>query len=221
LNKVLVVAPHLDDEVLGCGGAIVAHVERGDMVHTCFVAHRVYDHVYDEVRMEAQRKNAAQAAVELGYDKMSFLDLPDERLDESLQRIIIPLEEYARQVNPDVVYSPFGGDNNQDHRAVARAMQVVMRPMGPVKAKRWLLYEVPSSTEWAPNVGGPMFRPTVYLDVKGTLHKKSEALRCYEDECRPYPNPRSPEGLKALAMKRGMEAGMEYAEAFMLARERC
>ncbi|RJQ28967.1 PIG-L family deacetylase [Candidatus Parcubacteria bacterium] len=219
-EQVLIISPHLDDEVLGCGGAIIRHVEAGDVIHVCFVAHRVYGHFYNADVMDRQRANSHAAAGRLGYQSETFLDLPDERLDECLQDIIIPLEACAAQLSPDIVYSPFPGDNNQDHRAVARAAQVIMRPFGLVKARRWVFYEAPSSTESAPNVGDAVFRPTAYLDIADVLEKKIDALRCYTDECRPFPNPRSPEGLRALAMKRGMEAGMEMAEAFMLVRER-
>jgi len=220
-NKiVLVVSPHLDDEVLGCGGVIARHVAQGDKVHVCFVAHRVYDHVYDAAKMEIEKEHAIYAKEVIGYNEFHFLDMNDERLDACIQDIIIPLEKYITLTKPQIVYSPFLNDNNQDHQAVAKAVQVVLRPVAVPFVECWLMYETPSSTEQAPSVGILGFQPNVYYDIGDYLNKKLKALACYETEARPFPNPRSPEGIKALAMKRGMECGLENAESFMLVRER-
>lgn len=218
-RKVLVIAPHLDDEILGCGGAIARHVAAGDGVHVVFVAHRVYGHVHDPEVMKEQLLHAEKAQKVLGYKAYTFLDLPDERLDNCLQDIIIPLEKIFAQVDPSIVYSPYSWDNNQDHRAVAQAVQVVLRPMASSSVRRWLMYETPSSTEQAPNAGSPVFSPTVYKNISSQLETKIKALACYETEQNAFPHPRSSEGLRALAMKRGMEAGIKMAEAFMLVRE--
>lgn len=220
LRRVMVVAPHLDDEVLGCGASIFRHVQDGDQVSVCFIANRVYGHEYDAGKMSVELEHAKEAKKILAYQKEEFLNLPDERLDRCLQEIIIPLEKIIYSLKPEIIYSPFVFDNNQDHRAVAQALQVVLRPLAAHFVSRWLMYETPSSTEQAPNVGTPVFQPTVYNSIEDIIDVKIEALNCYETELRRYPHPRSPEGLKALAMKRGMEAGMAYAEAFMLVREK-
>lgn len=218
--KVLIIAPHLDDEVLGCGGAIRRHVTAGDTVQVCFVAHRVYGHKYDAARMAVELDHAEKVRNQLGYKAFELLDLPDERLDNCLQEIIIPLEGYVQNFKPQIVYSPFIGDNNQDHQAVARAVQVVLRPSAVPYVQRWLVYETPSSTEQAPAAGqATSFSPSFYLDIANVMDAKIDALQHYETEARAYPHPRSLEGLRALAMKRGMEAGLALAEAFMLMRE--
>ena len=219
-KKVMVIAPHLDDEVLGCGATIMRHVQKGDEICVCFIAHRVYDHIYNQEKMDVEIEHSKQAKKILGYNQQHFLNLPDERLDNCLQDIIIPLEDYIYDVKPDIVYSPFIFDNNQDHRATAQAVQVVIRPASSQFVYRWLMYETPSATEQAPYAGTPSFKPTVYINIEEQIKMKIEALSCYETELRKYPHPRSAEGIKALAMKRGMEAGMAFAEALMLLRER-
>lgn len=219
-NNVLIIAPHFDDEVLGCGGIIAKHVDQGDVVYVCIVAHRVYNHTYDAAKMEVEKKHAARVKEVLGYQNIHFLDMNDERLDVCIQDIIIPIERYMMHVKPQIVFSPFCNDNNQDHQAVAKATQVVLRPSVATFVKKWLMYETPSSTDQAPYVGISGFQPNVYFDVGNYLDAKLKALACYETEARTYPNPRSSEGIKALAMKRGMECGMRFAEGFMLAREK-
>jgi LmbE family N-acetylglucosaminyl deacetylase len=220
-NKIaLVVSPHLDDEVLGCGGVIARHVAQGDKVHVCFVANRVYDHVYNAEKMEIEKEHAFKAKEMIEYNELHVLDLNDERLDARVQDIIIPLEKYVTRIKPQIVYSPFCNDNNQDHQAVAKAVQVVLRPVAVPFVERWLMYETPSSTDQAPSVGIQGFQPNVYYDIGDYLDKKLKALACYETEVRPFPNPRSSEGVKTLAMKRGMECGLSCAEGFMLVREK-
>ena len=220
-NKtVLVIAPHLDDEALGCGGVISNHVDRGDKVCVCFVAHRVYNHVYDAKKMEIEKEHSMNAKEIMGYHESCFLDLNDERLDLCIQDIIIPLEEYLMKIKPQIVYSPFCNDNNQDHQAVAKAVQVVLRPSAVPFVERWMIFETPSSTDQGPPVGTLGFQANVYYDIGNHIDKKLEAIASYKTESRPYPNPRSPDGIKALAMKRGMECGLNYAESFMLAREK-
>jgi N-acetylglucosamine malate deacetylase 1 len=218
--KILVIAPHMDDEVLGCGGNIRKHVSNGDSVSVCFVANRAYDHKYDEQKIAIELTHARSAQKILGYQNFHFLNLPDERLDTCVQDIIIPLEEYVFSIRPEVVYSPFRNDNNQDHQAVAKALQVVLRPVAVTFLNRWLMYETPSCTEQSPAPGIFGFQPNVFSDISDYLDIKLKALACYETEARKFPHPRSPEAVRALAMKRGAEAGYALAESFMLARER-
>ncbi|HHL40444.1 MAG TPA: PIG-L family deacetylase [Deltaproteobacteria bacterium] len=217
--KVLVVAPHMDDEVLGCGASIARHVEAGDEVHVCFIAHRVYDHRYDEARNEVEKGHANAARKVLGYGEAVFFGLDDERLDLCVQDILIPLEEYIYKFRPHTVYCPFRGDNNQDHRAVFDAARVALRPSAAHFVDRLLMYETPSSTEQSPPLPENVFYPNLYVDVKAQLGSKIEALACYETEKRAFPHPRSAEAVEVLARKRGVEAGFEYAEAFMVLRE--
>lgn len=217
--NVFVIAPHMDDEVLGCGGTIARHVTNGDRVTVCVVANRAYGHKYDK-EIIAEEKQAAEAAKKvLGYEQLYFLDLPDERLDSSIQDIIIPLEELFNAAEAEVAYTCHGGDLNQDHRAVFQASMVVLRPHSAVKPRRVLSYEVPSSTDQVFPIVSMAYQPNFYVDISGQLPKKIDALRCYERETRQFPHPRSLEGMEVYAKKRGTEAGLKAAEAFVILRD--
>ncbi len=218
--KVLIIAPHMDDEVLGCGGTIAKHLEEGNSVFVCFIAHRAYGHEFNEEKNEIEKRHAIKAKGVLGYKEQAFFELSDERLDGCIQDIIIPLEGCLFRLKPDIVYCPFREDNNQDHRAVFDAARVVLRPSATPFLKSIYMYEVPSSTEQSPPLLESVFLPNCHVDVTKYIDKKIEAFRCYETERRAYPHPRSEEALRVLAQKRGIEAGFEYAEAFMLLRNR-
>ncbi len=218
--NVLVIAPHMDDEVLGCGGVIARHKDAGDKVWVIFVAHRIYNHQFDEQRNRTEMSHALRAKDVLGYDEAVFLNLPDERLDGSVQDIIIPLEREVGKIKPDTVYVPFRGDNNQDHRAVFDAARVVLRPSASPYIKNIYMYEAPSSTEQSPPLLENAFLPNYYVNILDHIEIKLKALACYETEYRPFPHPRSEENVKVLAQKRGAEIGIAYSEAFMILRQK-
>lgn len=220
-NKVIiVVAPHMDDEVLGCGGVISRHKSMGDKVIVVFVAHRIYNHHFNQKKNEIEINHALKAKALLKYDKAIFLGLNDERLDACAQDIIIPLEKCIKQFMPSIVYTPFKGDNNQDHRAVFDAIRVILRPMATDFIKEVNMYEVASSTDQSPPLKDNAFLPNYYVDIKDFIDKKIKALKYYETEKREYPHPRSTKALKILAQKRGTEIGYEYAEAFVNVRRK-
>ncbi len=219
--RVLVIAAHMDDEVLGAGGTIIRHVKRGDEVHVCCVAHRKYDNAFDAARNAREMASARQAQQVLGYASLEFLGLPDERLDACLQDIIIPLERCIEKIDPEIAYVNHRGDLNQDHRAVFHASMVGLRTSHRPSLRSVLCYETASSTEQSPPVPEMAFLPNWHVDITDFIDRKIAALECYETERRQYPHPRSVEAVRVLASRRGIESGFNAAEAFMLLRQRC
>lgn len=217
--NVLVVVPHMDDEVLGCGGAIARHVLNEDYVTVCVVANRAYGHEYDPELILKEKEACENAKVMLGYQDLIFLDLPDEQLDRSQIDIITPLENVVGRCKPDMVYGPHWGDINQDHRAVFEAVRVVCRPFGETRPAVLRAFEVPSSTDQVPRDDERVFLPNYYVNIEDFLNRKLKAMDCYSKELKDFPHPRSIEGLRIFAQKRGMEVGMKAAEAFVVLRD--
>lgn len=211
----MVIAPHMDDEVLGCGGVIFKHKAKGDKVWVIFAANRVYGHCFDRKRNLIEKSHALHAKSCMGYDDAIFLDLQDERMDCCIQDIVIPLEKHISRIKPEIVYLPFQGDNNQDHRAVFNAARVVLRPSATPFVNEVNMYEIPSSTEQSPALPENIFMPNFYVDIKKYIGRKIKALECYKTEKRVFPHPRSARSVRALSCKRGAEIGFEFAEAFM------
>ena len=217
--KVLIIAAHMDDEVLGCGGTICRHVEQGDEVHVCFVANRAYNHIYDKDLIGEEKKATKSAQKILGYHSSSFLDLNDEQLDAKQIDLIVPIERVVQFWNPEIVYTHHRGDANQDHRAVFQASVIACRVISSQRIRRLLCYEVPSSTDQVAPFPEFAFYPNYYVNIGDSIEKKIRAMEAYVKEIREFPHPRSSEGLDVYAKKRGMEIGMRAAEAFMLVRE--
>lgn len=222
-KRVLVVAAHPDDEVLGCGGTIARHAHAGDEVHVVILAEgatsrsdaRDTDAFADE--LGALKAASESAAAILGAVGVTVHDLPDNRLDSlALLDVVKAVEAHVERVAPEIVYTHHPGDCNADHRVVFDAVLAATRPLPGSTVRTLLTFEVASSTEWGG--GQSPFVPDWFVDVSGTLLRKLDALDAYDLEMRPWPHPRSREAVEALARWRGATVGCEAAEAFSLVR---
>ena len=223
--KVLVVASHPDDEVLGCGGTIAKHVQAGDEVHVVIMGEgRGYRNIKGTAKKAAQIlggntiKEAARKAKDiLGVSMLTIHSLPDNKMDTvPLLEVTRMVEVHIENMRPDIVYTHHAGDLNIDHRITHQAVMTACRPLPGCSVKTILCFEIPSSTEW-----GQGFEPDWFVDVTKVWEKKQEALLAYESEMRDFPHPRSRRGISYLAQWRGATVGVEVAEAFMLARRIC
>jgi len=221
-KKILVVAAHPDDEVLGCGAAVARLVQEGHGVTTVILGEGVTARYSDGAtgRQDQEKKRLKEqmtaANQVLGVKDVYQLDLPDNKLDTvSLLEIVQRLEEIKRQVRPDTVFTHHWGDLNIDHRITYNAVMTACRPLKGEPVRDIYAFEVPSSSEWAyPR----SFDPTLYMDVEGTIMQKIKAMRCYRSEMRPAPHPRSAKSLLAIAQRWGSVSGYTYAEAFQIVR---
>jgi len=223
---ILAVVAHPDDEVLGCGGTLAAWARSGAQTHVLCLADgetaRYQDRTVPEAmaRISARHEAAHKAAEILGLSSIRFLDLPDNRLDGiDLLDVIRPIEALIREIAPDTVYTHHGGDLNLDHRIAHQAVTTACRPLPGFPVRRIYAFETPSSTDWATEAHGPVFRPNLFVDIADTLEHKIASLVAYDKEMHPFPHPRSLEGVSVLARQRGASVGVSAAEAFMLVRE--
>ena len=218
-NRVLVIAAHPDDELLGVGATLAKHVAAGDLVEAIVVSEGASSRYAEGADTELQRAGQ-RAAKELGLAKLTFLGLPDQRLDTlPLIEVTQTIERHLDALAPHVVYTHHWGDVNRDHRVVCEAVSVACRPIGDRFPHRVLCFETPSSTEWSPPDVQSAFVPNVFVDVTSTLDAKLRAMACYASELRPAPHPRSLEALRARAGYWGQIVTRPYAEAFVLLRE--
>lgn len=224
-RKVLVVAAHPDDEVLGCGGAIARHTALGDEVSVLIVAEGATSRNSEHSRAASADElavlgTAARAANQvLGVQRLNMLDFPDNRLDRvDLLDLIKRIEAEIADWQPEVVYTHHAGDVNIDHRILNDAVVASCRPQPGHCVRILLFYEVASSTEWRPAASGLAFTPDWFVDISAYWATKRRALEAYATEMRAFPHPRSVEAVEHLAGWRGASVGCGYAEAFMLGR---
>lgn len=222
--NVLAIAAHPDDEVLGCGGTLARLAQEGNDVYVAVLGEGITSRHPDRVQADPAAVDALHAACRRAAGRMGAKDpflhrLPDNRFDTlPLLQIVKTVEAIIEKVRPRTVYSHHSGDLNIDHALVARAVLTATRPVAGTPVAEVYAFEVPSSTEWAFAPHEPAFRPDTFVNVEGTLETKIAALAEYKGEVRPFPHPRSPEALRAIARRWGSVAGLPAAEAFKLVR---
>ncbi len=220
MKKIIVLAPHPDDETLGCGGTLLKHKAKGDSVHWLIVTgmHAAVGHT-----PEQKSKRAAEiekVAKAYRFDSVHNLDLPTTRLDTlPLADIIGKIGAVFASVQPEVVYVPFSGDVHSDHVIVFEASAACTKWFRYPSIKRVLAYETLSETDFGIHPAHSGFRPNVFVDIASHLNTKIDIMKLYSGEMGVFPFPRSEEALKALATVRGAAMGSQAAEAFMLLRE--
>ena len=226
MNKILVIAAHPDDEVLGMGGTIAKLTKAGNEVNVLIVTDGSSSQYRDSIDLQKiigdKKKETLACARKLGVKNVYYGMLPDMKLDctphININRVI---EELIDRLEPDTVYTHFWGDVNMDHQNVYRSTLVAVRPVMGQVVKELYCYRVPSSTEWTPCKAETIFMPNVFVDIKEEAEQKYAAFAEYSTELREYPHPRSVQHLKELDIARGLEVGQGPTETFVLLRKLC
>jgi len=220
VNKVLIIAPHPDDETLGCGGTIIKHKSRGDEIYWLIVTNISGDEGFDKDRVKERQKEIDVVSKEYGFKEVFKLDFPTTKLDTIPRvEIIEAISNVVCKVNAELVYVPNRNDVHSDHRVVFDATISSIKSFCYPCIKKILMYEVISETEFAPTFQDNAFAPNSFSDISDYLEEKLSIMMIYKEELGEHPFPRSLEGLKALATFRGATAGVRYAEAFMSLKE--
>ena len=221
-KKILVLAPHADDETLGCGGAMARHVAEGDTVYVAVLTNASVGapELFSAAQIAVVREEARIAHAALGITKTYFEEFPAPRLDsEPSYPIAMAISRLIRETGAEVLYIPFRGDLHNDHRVIFTAALVAARPVPGQTVRTILAYETLSETEWAAPFGDDAFIPTVFVDISATLEQKLAALACFKSQMKPFPNSRSLDAVTALARLRGATVNVLAAEAFHLIRD--
>lgn len=218
--RVLVIAPHPDDETLGCGGTLLKHIAAGDQVSWLIVT-RGHEPRWSSAVLENKEREIAGVAEAYKFANTYRLDYPTTRLDSlSQDEIIAGFHKVIDEAKPSCIYLNHGGDVHTDHRIIFDSVISAIKPFNSKRhgVKRILSYETPSSTDAAPP-SFPNFQPNVFSDITEFIERKLEIMSIYTTEIQSYPLPRALDSIKALARYRGATIGVEYAESFMLVRE--
>ena len=206
--KILVIAPHPDDEVLGMGGTI-KKLSKKNKIILCVVSEGATAQYKDKKMIKVRRDSCKKTAKILGISQTIFLDYPDMRLNLSHLDINKKLEEIIEKYRPEIVYTAPKNDLNLDHQMVFNSTLVACRPKSGVK--QILCYEIQGNTKVP-------FAPNVFENIEKEFPYKIKGFKMYESEIEEFPNPRSITAIENLAIQRGVESGTKKAEAFELIR---
>ena len=214
MNKILVIAAHPDDELLGCGGTVALHKLNGDDV--VFVIVCEGDSLRYDNASTFHQDQIYSAAKILGVSQVHSLKYPDQKLETILLTDLIQsLIDIISEYKPNIIYTQYGGDINRDHKILFEAVQVASRPTEKYIDTIYA-FDTASSTEWAfPR----NFIPDTWVDISKTLDTKLKAMQCYKSELRDYPHPRSIKALQYKAYAWGNQVLVDAAEVFMTIRK--
>jgi len=225
MNRVLVVAAHPDDEILGCGGTMAYLAKMGWDVGVYILGEGITSREMGErcdlsrERVNNLRREAEEANRRLGVNNVFFEAYPDNMLDTVPRlKLVQDVEKLVASFNASVVFTHQPSDLNIDHQCVFHSVITACRPIPGHVVKRIYSFEVLSSTEWQAPSGHIGFRPNVFVDISNYLDEKIAAFSCYSGELKSWPHPRSVEGVCNLAKRRGSTVGVNAAEAFVLQR---
>jgi LmbE family N-acetylglucosaminyl deacetylase len=222
VEKILVVAAHPDDEILGCGGTIAKKIiEDQALVHLLLLSRGIKSRsnlkgIKNKIRTNVNGAHKANNLI--GIKHIELLNFPDNQFDTvSRLKIIKKLEKKIANFKPNTIYTHFKEDLNLDHQITCEAVMTATRPVGGHVVGKIFAFEVCSSTDFS-IVGANSFKPNHFEDISSTIDLKLNALKFYDHEMRKFPHSRSYENIKNLAKVRGASVYKNYAEAFILLR---
>lgn len=219
-ETVLIVAPHADDEALGCGGTILRHKNAGDAIHWMLVTDIPEGGSIGGARSDLRNTEIAAVSEKIGFDGVHRLGFPPTTLDElPLSDIISSMSEVVQKIEPSMIYMPFGGDVHSDHGIVFKAACACTKWFRYPSIKSVRVYETLSETNFALDPTQAGYRPNLYVDISEYMDAKLEVLNIFKSEMGAHPFPRSNRAVQALATLRGSEAGVDSAESFMLLKQ--
>ena len=222
MRNVLVVAPHADDEVLGCGGTIAKHVRSNDKVYVAIMTNAAIGapELFDVETLESVRAEALDSHKTLGVEETFFYDFPAPQLEQYPQyKIAGTLNVLIKEKKIDVMYIPHKGDLHLDHGVIYNASLVAARPLPGQTVRHIYAYETLSETEWGHPTVEAVFIPR-YFNVlsEDDFTKKIKAMECFSSQLKDFPNTRSIKAIEHLGALRGAYVGDYIAEAFDIIR---
>jgi LmbE family N-acetylglucosaminyl deacetylase len=217
-KRILVVAPHPDDETLGAGGTIAKFSQQGHEISVLVVSGHLPP-VYHREDYETTVEEAKRAFAVLGVTNSRFLEIPATMVGQQPVSVVNgKISEFVKDINPHIVLCPFP-DRHVDHRTVFESVMVATRPIGVCRSIEIVAaYETLSETHWnAPHIEAN-FVPNWVVDITEHMDRKLEAVRCYGSQIPESPGARSIDAVNALARFRGTQAGFGFGEGFQLIR---
>ena len=206
----MAIGAHLDDIEIACGGTLAKAVQAGHAVKVLIMSKSGY------TNKEGQIQRSDEVAVLEGLNALHTLGLSDiEILDFETKDIpfrsdvVNAIDIRMAKYNPDIIFTHHPFDTHQAHEGVAKATIAAARRKNTV-----FFYEpiTPSGRSYV------AFKPTMYVDIEGTLDRKIASLKCHTSEYNKFGAEDWIEGVRCRCGFRGYEIGKKYAEAFEILR---
>jgi len=217
MKRILVLSPHADDELLGCGGTLLKLKQQKDIniqlvLMSCFTS--FMNHLQCEVTADERYREFIECSSYISTEKPIYL-FPKRLEDVSSSKIITEIDYVIRYFKPTTIFIP-EPSYHQDHQITYKCGIASCRPtFGHQSIKDIYLYEIPTSI-WsgAENI----YHPNIYSDITPFVDTKISIFQQiyksqYSESLR---EKLSDKGIRSYANYRGIESNFDYAETFML-----
>jgi N-acetylglucosamine malate deacetylase 1 len=220
MNTVLVVAPHPDDETLGCGGTLLKHFNNGDHIHWLIMTRITEQSGFSQKSIQLKSSEIDQVAQRYQFETVTQAKLSTMELDIVPKKILVnTVSEVINSVKPNIIYLPYRADIHSDHAAVFDAVSSCTKSFRYPFIKIVRAYETLSETEFGISPDSRGFRPNLWHNISDFIEEKIKIMKLYHGEMGQPPFPRSEKNIRALATLRGSTVGCDAAEAFMTLKE--
>ena len=215
------IAPHADDEVLGCGGLISKIKSAGGKVFVLIFNVGSIEKFNNKKFTELRKKETLTAMKFLKVDKYdTIFDSPNDNryldskpLHELISKIEIESKVSLEKIKPTIVAIPSINSHHQDHVHVFKACLAALRPLRTPRADMIISYEVPEHSRWS---SSGVFQPNLYIDIEKHLTRKISAFYKYKSQVKV--GGRDKHTIKNHAEYRGKEVGRIVCEAYFVHR---
>jgi len=214
--KILVIAPHPDDETLGCGGTLLRHKNEGDEIYWNIVTGISEENGWSNKAVKERESEIESVASKYGFSEVINFGLPTATIDLiPISELVEKIANIYKKLSPEVIYVPYINDIHTDHQLISKVVQSTIKWFRYPHIKKVLMYETLSETDFNFSEH-KTFSPNVYIDISNFLETKINIMKYYKTEMGEFPFPRSVKNIKALATLRGSQSGFKAAEAFSL-----
>ena len=220
MKNILVIAPHPDDETLGCGGTLLRHIDEGNKVYWLLGTTIKEGQGFSSDRVNSRQKEIKKVSEMYGFAGYKQLDFNTTELDQVPRNILVQqISEYVNEVKPNTIYLPYRNDVHSDHAQIFDASVACTKSFRYPFVRKVCVYETLSETEFGMRTDDSGFKPNMWVDISNYLERKIEIMKIFESELRNHPFPRSVENIIGLAKLRGSTANTDAAECFVILKE--
>ena len=217
MKKILIIAPHPDDETLGVGGTILKHKNNGDEIHWLLITNVSKDNGWTSKQIKQRQLDIDTVGKTYGFKSINKLDFPTIKLDTiPMYDLVSKISNAIDSIKPNIIYTNNANDIHTDHQVTFQAVLSSTKNFRAPYIEKILVYETISETEFAVEKNMYGFQPNVFTDVTNYFDIKCRIMKIYSNELMKSPLPRSIRAIKALGKYRGSRIGVNYAESFML-----